>query len=309
MNKWLQKVKIDRLLKATLILAFLSTTSHSFGQDFELLKFNTAFYPMQSIEDATVNGEIGVLEWSGELAIPQPLSNKKTIFIHKVGYANVQVNSQADTNNLSIEGTLYYHGIWYDFGWMQKFNPKWSLFVNVKPTLASDFGENLNENDFLLQANAMLINTKKENLKYGFGVTYDTRFGRQRILPIGLLKYNTSKMELDVLLPLEASLMFNNSTKKWYYGLEMRLNGGVFNNFNEVALVNTVVDEVGYSRLNAGPAVAVRLKDRVKILLSGGISVGRRFELIDVDENIIDRTPEPSPYLRLGVSLSPKKKG
>ena len=180
--------------------------------------------------------------------------------------------------------------------------------MNLKPTLASDFGERLNSHDFLLQANAMVINTKKENLKYGFGVTYDTRLGRQLILPVGMLKYTTPRMGLDILLPSKASLMFNNTNKKRYYGLEIRLNGGVFNNFNNVEMVNAVIDEVGYNRLNVGPAFAVRLKDSIKILLSGGVSAGRRFELIDADENIIDRTPEPTPYLRMGVSFSPKKK-
>ena len=46
----------------------LLLTTHAFAQDFEVVKFETAFYPLQSIEDATVNGEIGFWEWGGELA-------------------------------------------------------------------------------------------------------------------------------------------------------------------------------------------------------------------------------------------------
>ena len=42
------------------------------AQDFELLKIESTYFPKQSIEGTSLDGEIDFWEWSGQLAIPQP---------------------------------------------------------------------------------------------------------------------------------------------------------------------------------------------------------------------------------------------
>lgn len=290
------------------VLFLLLSANNISAQDFELFKIGSAYYPSQSIEESSMDGEIGFFEWSAQLTIPQPLKNKKTIFIHKLLYANLRVDTEAEILGTPIDTEKYYHIITYNLGLVQTLNPKWRLTVNLTPTLASDFGESLNEDDLLFQANALVINSKSKKIKYGFGLAYTTRFGRQLVIPMGMFKYSTPKMELDIVLPNKLSVMFNTPKNTLQYGLATALNGGLFNNNSEIQTINAIIDEAGYSRLNIGPAIAVRLKKSIKINLAGGMSVGRRLEFIDVDEDTIDRTPEVGTFFRAGISFTPQKK-
>ncbi|MEM8897742.1 MAG: DUF6268 family outer membrane beta-barrel protein, partial [Bacteroidota bacterium] len=148
------------------------------------------------------------------------------------------------------------------------------------------------------------LNAKSKKIKYGFGMAYTTRFGRQILIPTGVIKYNTQKMELDALLPNKLSLMFNTH-KTVNFGLEAALDGGLFNNRSESQIVNDLIDKAGYSRVNVGPTVSVRLKETMRIYLVGGMAVGRRLEFVDTAGETLDRTPENGPFIKVGFSFSP----
>ena len=82
----------------------------------------------------------------------------------------------------------------------------------------------------------------------------------------------------------------------------------LFSIHNDNPLVNDVVDKAGYSRLNLGAAVEFRLKGAMYIKTSGGLSMARRLELIDINKETIDRTPKNGPFLtsELYIVLSEK---
>jgi len=278
------------------------------AQEFEFIKFQAAYYPLQPIEEPAVDGEVGFFEWGAQIAVPQALGrNKKTILIHKIGYANLRVDAEASPS-AGLEAEKYYHTISYNLGLVQALNPNWRLVVNFIPTLASDFEENLSGDDLLFQANALAVNTKRERLKYGFGLAYTTRLGRQILIPMGLLKYNTKKLALDVVLPNKLDIMIKTPKHIFSYGLKAGLNGGGFNTTAELQPVSKIVDEVGYSRLVSGPAITCRLKNAINFHLQGGIAVGRRFEFVDTNEAIIDRTPGATPIFAVGLSFAPTNK-
>ena len=295
---------MQRIFNYGASILFLLFSYPALAQDFELIKIQSAYYPKQTIKESSVLGEIGIWEWNGQFSIPQLLKNKKTVLIHKLGYSNLRVDIEGSFTNTSVEATNYYHTIFYNLSLVQTLSPTWKLIMNATPTLASDFTEPLNDDDFLFQASAMALKTKSKKFRYGFGLTYTTRFGRQMILPTGLIKYTTSKMTLELLLPNKLSAMFNTH-KAFQYGLEARLNGGLFNNNSETPVVNTTIDEAGYSRLNLGPAITLKLKDAIKIDLAGGIAVARRLEFINVEKETLDRTPENGLFFRVGLSFSP----
>ncbi|MEL6194593.1 MAG: DUF6268 family outer membrane beta-barrel protein [Bacteroidota bacterium] len=209
--------------------------------------------------------------------------------------------------NPSAETTKHYHAIIYNLSVVKILSPNWRLLVNLSPTLASDFNESLNGSDFLFQASGLAMNTKNKKFKYGFGLAYTTRFGRQILIPTGVIKYNTQKMELDVALPNKLSLLFNTH-KTFNFGLEAALDGGLFNNSSESQIVNDLIDKAGYSRVNVGPTISLKVKDAMKIYLVGGMAVGRRLEFIDAAGETLDRTPENGPFVKVGVSINPKGK-
>ncbi|MEL6655312.1 MAG: DUF6268 family outer membrane beta-barrel protein [Bacteroidota bacterium] len=277
------------------------------AQDFELLKIQTAYYPSQAIEESSVDAEVGFLEWSGRIALPQVLKDKRTILIHRLGYGNLRVDADGTFGGTAIENTKHYHSIFYSLGLIKIVNLNWRLLISVNPTLASDFSDPLSNNDLLFQGSAIAMNTKNTNFQYGFGVAYTTRFGRQLVAPAGLLKYSTPKLTLEVLVPTSLSVIFNKK-KRFNYGVAASLNGGLFNNAGESPATSAAIDETGYSRLNIGPTFAFKLNDALKIDLTGGMAVGRRLEFIDPAEEIFDRAPEPGPFVRLGLSVIPPGK-
>jgi hypothetical protein len=312
LSKSTLRPSIDSVAKNVALSIFFLFSLNLFAQDFELIKIQSAYYPKQKLEDASVDGEIGFFEWGTQVAIPQTFKkNKKTILIHKIIYANLTANTEVNFPLFDSKTTRYYHTIIYDLGLVQTMNTNWLLVANFIPTLASDFEEKLSGNDLLFQANALAVNTKKEKLKYGFGLAYTTRLGRQLVIPVGLLKYKTQKFELDMVLPNKLSAMIKtkmNKTNKniFSFGLKAGLNGGVFNNTSELQIVSNSVDVVGYSRLTIGPAITIRLKDAININLEGGMTLNRRWELIDSNNVIFDRTPQSSSFLGFGFSFAPK---
>ncbi|MEM7509408.1 MAG: DUF6268 family outer membrane beta-barrel protein [Bacteroidota bacterium] len=295
-------------MKYVFSISLLLVSFNALAQDFELFKIQSTYYPSQVVKESSTDGEVGFWEWSGQFAIPQLLKKERMILIHKFGYTNLRVDTDGIFTNPSAETTKHYHTVMYNLSVVKILNPNWRLLVNLSPTLASDFNESLNGSDFLFQASALALNAKSEKFKYGFGLAYTTRFGRQILIPSGVIKYNTQKMELDALLPNKLSLMFNTH-KAVNFGLEAALDGGLFNNTSESQIVNDLIDKAGYSRVNVGPTVSVRLKETMRIYLVGGMAVGRRLEFVDTAGETLDRTPDNGPFIKVGFSISPKGNG
>jgi hypothetical protein len=278
-----------------------------FAQDFELFKVESAFYPKQNLDDSAIEGATGFIEWGAQLAVPKTFKkHKNTMLIQKIGYANLIVNSEVNLPHVNLFSTRNYHTIIYNLGLIQGINTNWLLVTNFIPTLASDFQEKLSGDDLLFQANAMVVNKKNEKLKYGFGLAYTTRLGRHLIIPMGLLKYKTQKIELDMILPNKITAMIKTNKKILSFGVKAGLNGGVYNNTSDIETVSNMVDVLGYSLITIGPSIIVRIKNVININLVGGMTLNRRVELIDTNNAIIDRTPKSSPFVGFGISFVPK---
>lgn len=166
--------------------------------------------------------------------------------MHKIGYANLTANTEVSLPLVNLE-SIRYHTISYGLGLIQTLNTNWPLVANFIPTLAPDFEEKLSGNDLLFKANALAVNTKNEKLKYGIGLAYTTRLGRQLLIAMGLLMYNTRKFELDIVLPNKLSAMVKTNKNLFYFGVKAGLNGGVFNNSSEFQTVSNTVNELVYS--------------------------------------------------------------
>lgn len=290
-----------------MVVSLLLSNYKLFAQDFELFQLQSAHYTKQNLRDASIDGKIGFFEWGAQVNVPQIFKkNKHTILMHKLGYANVTANTEVSLPIGKVESTQYYHSIIYNLGLIQSLNLSWRLIANFIPTLASDFGEKLSGNDLLFQANALVVNTKNKKIKYGFGLAYTTRFGRQLMIPMGLFKWDAQKFEVDMVLPNKLSAMVNSKKNYFSFGIKAGLNGGVFNNSSMFQTVSGTIDEVGYSRLTIGPAIRIRLKDAININLHGGFTVNRRLEFIDSNDEIIDRTPKATPFVGVGISFAPK---
>ena len=105
---------MQHIFKQGTYLLLLLFSCNLLAQDFELIKIQSAYYPKQALEESSVDAEIGFWEWSGQFAIPQPLKNQKTVLIHKLGYANLRVDIEANFTGTSVETSKNYHTIFYN---------------------------------------------------------------------------------------------------------------------------------------------------------------------------------------------------
>lgn len=187
-----------------------------------------------------------------------------------MSYGNLKVDVEANpTAGPMVDAEKYYHNISYNLGLVYSLKSTWHVVVNLTPTIASDFEEKLSGDDLLFQASALIVKSKNKSWKYGLGLAYNTRFGRQLFIPMVLLKYETKRVALDMVLPNKLNLMFKASNNKIHYGLKAGLNGAVINNSTEIQSISNVIDEVGYSRLIVGPAITLRLKNAFNLNLQG----------------------------------------
>lgn len=294
--------------KSVLLIYFGLLCSSVFAQGLELFRLQSLYYPEQSVPGDTGEGKIGYKEFGFQFTLPQVLNDYKTILTHKVEYGHLITETEVNVNNVKSRNSSDYHTISYTLGLNQKLSDKWRIIAGLSPTLASDFGGGLGGDDFLIMANAMMVRTKSRALNYGFGLIYSTRFGRSLVLPFAMLNHTTPTRTIKVILPNQVSIMYNKTNKNVYYGAKAALNGGLFNLYNDDKAVNNVLDEAGYSRLNIGPAIAVRIKGGIYMHAFGGITVARRLEFIDVNENIIDRTPDNGPFMSIGIAYHSQPK-
>ncbi|MEM9076352.1 MAG: DUF6268 family outer membrane beta-barrel protein [Bacteroidota bacterium] len=298
-------MQIDLKCKTTIL--FFLVSFNIIAQDFELFKVQSAYYPNQTIEDSEDSREIGFWEWNAQLAIPQRLKNEKTVLLHQLSYTNLRADVEGILPNDETEANKDFHAISYSLNWIQTLDPKWKLAVNLSPTFASDFDQSLSTDDFFFLGNALAIKMVSTKFKYGFGLAYTTNFGRQLVIPMGMISYRTNNMALDIILPNRLSVVFNMD-KAFHYGFQARLDGAFFNNTSAIQIVNDEIDRVGYSRLNIGPKIVFRFNETIKINLEGGMAIARRLDFVDAEGETFDRTPENGPFFKVGLSLSPKRK-
>ncbi len=288
-------------------LFFISLISLK-AQEPEIFGLKTAYYPLRDIKDSSIDGEIGFKEFGVNLTIPQVFNDFKTILSHTVRYNFLSVDANLNLNNSLIESTSDYHLISYAFNLIQKLKNDWRINVGVSPSLASDFNDGIKGDDWLFQGNVLFMKRKNPSINYGFGAAISTRFGRELLVPILLFNYKTPKRTLSVTLPNRVSLMYNTKNKNFYYGGMAALNGALFNVSPENPLVNDVVDEAGYSRLNIGLSLEVRLKGGLYLRSFNGIALARRLELINSSNDTVDRTPQNGPIFNLGIVYLPTRR-
>lgn len=294
--------------KLLLLLCVGLVSNGLMAQGFELFNFNTLYYPKQKVTDTDVDSEIGYKEYAFQFTIPQIFNDKKTVLVHSLEYGHLTVDTEVDLGNDQIvENTSDYHVIRYKFKMNQELNEKWRLMAGLTPTLASDLRDGFGGKDMFLLANVLLTRMKRKGLSYGFGLTYSTRFGRELIVPIFMYDNRTLTRRIQLVLPSHVSLMYNKPDQNFYYGVKAALNGALFNINNGNEVVSDLIDQAGYSRLNIGPEIEVRLKGSLYLQASGGITVARKLEFIDSNDDKLDRTPDNGPFIQVGFAIIPQR--
>ena len=276
----------------------------SYAQDFKLAGIKYANYPKSEIEKDAGNQKISFQEFGVFVNFPKKLKNDKTIVVNGFGYGFMEA---------SFDTTLFQFGdtnkklqiFYYQVTLLHQWNEKWNLLVNLKPTLASDFGAKLSGDDVVFQGAIKATRKLSSRFKIGGGFAYSARLGTPRIVPLINFHYKKNKHQINALLPLNAkytySLLPSNNLE---LGLKYNLNGGNFN----VHSADNSIDKINYSRVNFGVLTNYQINKILRLETYGGFSINRKYNFVDTNKNTLKFDSKAAPFFSVGIVLvSPKK--
>lgn len=223
------------------------------------------------------NAQSTVEELALELNFPI-LINEKTILLTGL-FANktkVKLDANIPSSNLKVLGL--------NFGINKSFSDKWSTTFMVFTKIASDKIK-LSSDNFQFAILSLFTNTKRNDLKYRYGVYANTEKYGLIIVPIFGLYYLSAnkKFEANLNLPIIADINFKISNKFW---LGMKFDGlGTTYNLNEQnysvngAYVSKTSNElVSYLRFKLSKSLYINTKV--------GYAISRNYKVFDANDKI-----------------------
>ncbi|MFC5048500.1 DUF6268 family outer membrane beta-barrel protein [Aquimarina hainanensis] len=248
-----------------------------------------------SFEEKQYEGKVGFSEVLVDLKFPYVLKNKKTIIINGVEFTNLKPNfsNEADASS-SVSRNFY--SVAYYLALNNRIGKQWSYSIGLKPAFASDFQSGISSDDFMLRGTALVSKQVSRSFKYGFGVSYNTRFGRRMVIPLVQLVYKKGHWGTYAYLPAYISQFYHLKNGK--VGLSIIANGNNYNFYDDTG-AGLNLDKLNYTRVNIGPEYETKIGGKLKINVSGGITVANKLEWTDSDsETALDLSPENKYFLR-----------
>ena len=271
-------------------------------EEFTIMNLSYTTYGETEFKENAQIGEVAFTEFRLALAFPKLLKNKKTVLINGLEFTNLKPEFSSETPN-SSPITKNFYSIAYRFGVINPLGSNgWSYSLGLKPTIASDFEESVSSEDFILQASVLFSKRANQNFKYGFGLTYSTRFGKKQVLPVVQLVYKRNNWGTYAYLPAYIAQFYHFNTSK--LGLSIRLNGNNYNFMSTANVAGLDLDKLSFSRVNIGPEYELKLTKSLRLNLNGGITVASKLDWLNGDGNSeLDLSPENKFFAKIGLKL------
>jgi len=271
-------------------------------EEFVIMNLSYATHGEADIKKNSQIGKVAFSEVRFALAFPKLLKNKKTVLINGLEFTNLNPEFSAETSNGSLVDRNFY-SIAYRFAIMNPLGSKgWSYILGLKPTIASDFEESVSSEDFILQASVLFSKRANQYFKYGFGLSYNTRFGKKQVLPVVQLVYKRNNWGTYAYLPAYVGQFYHFRTSK--LGVSIQLNG---NNYNFANVANTQgfdLDKLSFSRINIGPEYEVKIAKNLRLNLNGGVAVANKLDWLNGSgDSEFDYSPENKIFAKIGLKL------
>ena len=222
--------RIAKHKASAVIFFFLLFLNNVYSQDFKLAGIHYAHYPNSAIKDVSGNEEISFHEFGTFASFPKKYKNDKTALINGVGYGFVEAKMYNSPSFQTNEHKKKLQTFYYQLTLAHKWNEKWSLLVNLKPTIASDFEEKISTDDLVFQGAAIATKTINNKFKLGVGAVNSTRWGSPIVLPVVSMHYKNNKHNLNALLPMNIKYTYSLlPEEKFKLGVKYARNGANFN--------------------------------------------------------------------------------
>jgi hypothetical protein len=196
----------QRTKKEWLVLSFiLLMVGRSFSQEFELAGISSVTYPKSGLKDTDNSAVFSFQEFGAFINIPYQFKNEKTVLMNGLGYGWVESSGSNLALHYSDKNIEQLYAVYYQLMFAHKLKSDWSLIINLRPTIASDFKEHISSNDFVIQGAALAMKKVNTTFSIGCGLAYTMRFGRPFAVPVLPLKYEKGKHSISALFPLESA--------------------------------------------------------------------------------------------------------
>lgn len=288
---------------ASLILA----AGLSYGQSIKLAGIEYANYPKVAVKGSQTGQELAFREFGTYINVPIIAKKSRMIFVNGFRYFQLNTTTYNSPIYSQPEVKQTFHTIIYSLNVVKPLSPKWTMILGVLPTISSDFTKGLTSDDFLIQALALAHYKLREGFEVGGGLAYNTRFGRQILLPIIQVNYQKRLFHLNAILPTNLNAYFRTPNERLKAGLRIRTIGS-FININDQIISNNTIDKLSYTRINVGPLVEWKLAGPLVMELAGGITARRKFDFSTAEKNTVSFDSESGPFLTIGLSIAPTRK-
>jgi len=268
---------------------------------FPLLTLDQFYYPNTTFNTNIGQGEIEFNEQRLSIQAAIPLKDRKTYLFNSLNYTLIHYNTIFDQSSLTINES--YHSIQYSLGLINILPKQWKLIFNLIPTLASDFHNSLSSEDFTFQISAMATKRSSQNVQYGFGLAYTSRFGNLTIIPLFSLTYKSDKWLTLAVLPAYVGQYFEFNDK-YRLGIKAAVGGDLYNvDFDDISSPLNL-NKFSYSRVTLGPEFLFKLIGDLYMNTGGGFTVRNVFEVQDKQQNKkLEFTFENRMFFNVGIRI------
>jgi len=269
--------------------------------DFVLASAFTTHYGNSSYTKDGKDGSYSASEHKLSLAVPIPIQKNKLFILNGFDFTNLKANNNSP-NKISTTDRNFY-SFSYNLGIIKVVKKQWTIFANIKPTLSSDFKEDISSEDFIFQSSIFASKISKKNYTYGFGLSYTTRFGRPLLIPILTYIYRTGNWNTKIILPAYISQQYHFKNSK--LGFSINLNGNNFNFKNDVS-PKLDLDKLSYVRINIGPEYELNIYKMLNLNIHAGITVYNKISSADKKSNEeLNLSSNNKFFFRLGLKIIP----
>ena len=286
------KAKPIYVCLAMVLLAGWVVTSKTEAQDLSL--FNFEYYPTVGFDIEGAEGvEAAIYKIEASLILQRSLGRSRLITQLQGGYLETDITN---AGNSVDSNPLYTLGI--ALTWIRPLSTRWVITASANPRLASDFKE-IGSEDFYINGALFLTRVVRRTLQYGLGVSISSDFGEPVVFPLVQLRWSTSKMAVNLLLPTMADVAFTLGPST-FIGVQSVLSGTEYNTNPD----DEIDIPIQFSTFVVGPYLEQHLAGSISLKLQGGTTIWRRFEVDpDVFDDKIDQ--ENSVFVKAALVLRP----
>jgi hypothetical protein len=250
------------------------------------------------------NATLGINNFEVNAVVPPIKIGKRVQIFNGLYYRYTHFNSRVRQGDIGYDLTNTLHDARCSLIVSAKLTERWGLLGIGRLVMRSDLQSRVSGRDFFPFGLLLATYTIKTDplIRVGFGAVVTSDFGYNSILPFATLRYESSKIKLEVIYP-NLNLVYKKSDS-FEFGLFAAVEGAIF----RVAERNEA-HQVRFFQKNIQILVAPTFTHRIYKQIYGHLKVGvipySTFDQWDSNYEVIpsaSRATDPSLFIRTGIS-------